>query len=516
MYSNNKLIRDVAEAAAKIMYGQKPVEEELKGQQHQIDKNKNNKIDGQDFAILRGEKKAIKEEDAYDKDRYAVKNGKAVKDNPAHMGSKDEPHHVWAKSADEALKKKMKEEVEQIDELKKSTLQSYYKKSVDRADDLGQKHKEAEINRMTGGKQDTPDEYKKRHIEIRKRERGQDNVEKRLGTRAVKKMDKEGGYERIGGYGSIKQNKSKFSEDVELEESLMGHVEVKPAKKSRDPDTLAHHDVHYKGNKIGHIEVYQHRTGMKYGDVHHATEIGTAGHRSMDDAIDSLRQSHAAHLRGEKKTMKKEEVELEEGIEDRLEAARAKAKAAGKPIKDKPTPPKSNVRKIEGSAYGGARQKDEPEDDDDTPAKKTVKYGARQNYKRSTRVNESFTEMLMRYDEEGLKFVADTLVEEPTEEEFNAEIKKAQDKSEGKDKAEVAKASVQAVKNEEVEVIDADEINGVEEVTIDERHMSDAEMNKREKIVKSMKKGLSGFKQRYGDRAKNVMYATATKQAMKD
>ena len=321
MQFNNEKTRNVAEIAAKIMYGEQPVSEELKGGQKKLDKNHNNKIDGQDFAILRGEKKAIKEEDAYDKDRYAVKNGKAVKDNPAHMGSKDEPHHVWAKNADEALKK----------------------------------------------------------------------------------------------------------------------------------------------------------------------------------------------------TMKKEEVELEEGIEDRLEAARAKAKAAGKPIKDKPTPPKSNVRKIEGSAYGGARQKDEPEDDDDdTPAKKTVKYGARQNYKRSPRINESFTEMLMRYDEEGLKFVADTLVEEPTEEEFNAEIKKAQDKSEGKDKAEVAKASVQAVKNEEVEVIDADEINGVEEVTIDERHMSDAEMNKREKIVKSMKKGLSGFKQRYGDRAKNVMYATATKQAMKD
>ena len=69
MYSNNKLIRDVAEAAAKIMYGQKPVEEELKGNQKAIDKNHNNKIDSQDFAILRGEKKAIKEEDAYDKDR---------------------------------------------------------------------------------------------------------------------------------------------------------------------------------------------------------------------------------------------------------------------------------------------------------------------------------------------------------------------------------------------------------------------------------------------------------------
>jgi hypothetical protein len=31
-----------------------------------------------------------------------------------------------------------------------------------------------------------------------------------------------------------------------------------------------------------------------------------------------------------------------------------------------------------------------------------------------------------------------------------------------------------------------------------------------------MKKGMQGFKQRYGDRAKEVMYATATKQSMKD
>jgi len=34
--------------------------------------------------------------------------------------------------------------------------------------------------------------------------------------------------------------------------------------------------------------------------------------------------------------------------------------------------------------------------------------------------------------------------------------------------------------------------------------------------VKGMKKNLSGFKARYGDRAKEVMYATATKQAKKD
>ena len=57
-------------------------QEALKGNQHKIDKNKNNKVDSEDFEILRGEKKAVK-----------------------------------------------KEEVEQIDELSKSTLGSYAKKA---------------------------------------------------------------------------------------------------------------------------------------------------------------------------------------------------------------------------------------------------------------------------------------------------------------------------------------------------------------------------------------------------
>jgi len=51
---------------------------------------------------------------------------------------------------------------------------------------------------------------------------------------------------------------------------------------------------------------------------------------------------------------------------------------------------------------------------------------------------------------------------------------------------------------------------------LEEKKMTDAEMAKREEIVKSMKKGMAGFKKRYGERAKDVMYATATKQAMKE
>ena len=48
-----------------------------------------------------------------------------------------------------------------------------------------------------------------------------------------------------------------------------------------------------------------------------------------------------------------------------------------------------------------------------------------------------------------------------------------------------------------------------------ERKMTDAEMAKREKIVKSFKKKKDDFKDRYGDDAEDVMYATATKMAMK-
>jgi hypothetical protein len=51
---------------------------------------------------------------------------------------------------------------------------------------------------------------------------------------------------------------------------------------------------------------------------------------------------------------------------------------------------------------------------------------------------------------------------------------------------------------------------------VDERTLTKGETEKKEKIVHSMKKSLSGFKARYGDKAKSVMYATATKQAKKD
>ena len=48
-----------------------------------------------------------------------------------------------------------------------------------------------------------------------------------------------------------------------------------------------------------------------------------------------------------------------------------------------------------------------------------------------------------------------------------------------------------------------------------EKTLTKPEMKKKEEIVKSMKKDKEGFEGRYGDRAKEVMYATATKIAKK-
>lgn len=63
---------------------------------------------------------------------------------------------------------------------------------------------------------------------------------------------------------------------------------------------------------------------------------------------------------------------------------------------------------------------------------------------------------------------------------------------------------------------DEEVYESVQEGTVSEAEMTDAQKEKREVIVKELKKKMSEFKDRYGDKATDVMYATATKMAMKD
>jgi hypothetical protein len=172
-----------------------------------------------------------------------------------------------------------------------------------------------------------------------------------------------------------------------------------------------------------------------------------------------------------------------------------------------------------------------------------------------------FSEMLDLINSQGLKALSEMIKEEPDNEQFTKELKDQEAKAAGKKKqTNIAKGSVQAVKvEEETEQIDelskdtlASYVNrsanqaiikglanpkhdsddmktidkrekGIRLATsklaredveqVEERSLTEPEMKKKEEIVKSMKKGLAGFKSRYGDRAKEVMYATATKQA---
>jgi len=179
------------------------------------------------------------------------------------------------------------------------------------------------------------------------------------------------------------------------------------------------------------------------------------------------------------------------------------------------------VHRARPGAYGGT--KDEKHAVDTLAGPKTKELKAIESEKKK-----KMSEMVATYKEQGLKGLFEALkkdeviVEEPTSAEFDAQLADAKQRAAGtKKQPEVSKPAVQAVQNEEthttVEFIDYNDVNGVKisEIDLEERSMTEPEMKKREEIVKSMKKGISGFKQRYGDRAKEVMYATATKQAMK-
>jgi hypothetical protein len=160
------------------------------------------------------------------------------------------------------------------------------------------------------------------------------------------------------------------------------------------------------------------------------------------------------------------------------------------------------VHNAKAGRYGGSEKPQDPFAGVRGPGQKDLEKIEAEKKKKQKK----FSEMVNLYQEKGLKSLSEMLVkEEPDNEQFTKELEDAKAKSEGKKKnTEIAKGQPIAPVSvkEEVEVIE-------------EKHMTDAEMEKREDIVKSMKKGMQGFKDRYGDRAKDVMYAAATKQAMK-
>jgi len=417
MQFDNQKTRNVADAVAKILAGE-TVTEELKGNQHKIDKNKNSKIDSQDFEMLRKEK-PMKQEASCDK-----------------MKKED---------MDEGL----------LDKLANKITNHTMKKMA----------------------KNNP----KAHAKFQKAQ-----------AAGVFNMKKE--------------------ETDQIDEATPSRQQVKQAI------GIARDKRYAGGNMTGAMKV-------------------------MNKINKGLGQHPAVE-----KELKKQNEEAEQ--------------------LDEYTPDKSGVTRIQGRAYGASKPEKHAVDTMSGPTRRELSAIEKEKKK-------PFKEMLELYAEKGLKALSEmTIKEEPDQEQFEKELaqakKKATQKKTPEEEAGVAKAAVQSVKVEEVEQLDelspktlgsyvkkasndlASSVHGErdaeqddehdaqeyhakraekrmsgleragnklskEEVEqIDEKEMTSAEMKKREDIVMGMKKNLKGFKDRYGDRAKSVMYATATKQAMKD
>ena len=512
MNSDNKQIRDVANIAAQIMFGQQPVAEELKGGQVKLDKNHNGKIDGQDFKILKGEKK--------------------IKENLEDF------------SLEEIEEFMVSEEFEQLDELSKDTLKSYRVKSIGRAGSFENKGYEAGKKGGGAGSDKADKLFNKSDLVAAARKRAQE------------KMRKE----------EFVQER----EDDEYHTPTRHHVQVQVSKgdgpkthrkatvRAKEPKhavsaAIAHykqqgytvHDHKYLGEDVEQIDELSKDTLHSYVK------------KSINDKENLNKPQTQKGLRRATSRLYKEEIDTskyydtvtfdEKLINATVELITSDTKKTlgkgqvamleeGKQI-DEVKMADLPSTKVQGRAYGASKPEPHALDLTKGPKDKELKnIDAEKKKKFSEMVGtyknaglKSFMESLSKEEEEQLiadlaKEVADETMdfgEEVDNAQFTKELETNKAKASGKaNQPNLAKGDVQAVQQEQthtkVEFIDYNDVNGVKQSDIElgEDRMNDAEMEKREKIVKGMKKGLSGFKERYGARAKNVMYATATKRAM--
>jgi hypothetical protein len=407
MYSDNKKIRDVAEIAAKIMMGEKALHpNQQKLDVHEPEKDE---LTADDFKKLRAGKKVSE-----------------VK----------------------------KEEVEQIEELKKSTLGSYVKKASKNLADRSFDHGEDEHRQYGMGDDAERDaEVERNEKKIATRQQGINRAATKLSKEEVEQID-----------------------EVSLKTATSAYVK-RVGRDETGADPKAAKTISHIANRYGVKGVAR---AAKSADK----EYG------LNDPVHNKRKDF---VKGVMADVKKEEVD--QAAEFVLEYESKDGKF---------------VHRAKPGVYGGTKDEKHAVDTLKGPKMKELS-----DIEAEKKKKKKMSEMVATYQEQGLKGLFASLVkEEPDNEQFTKEVEAQKEKNAGQGKkAEVAKAEVLAVQEEEFEVV-MNEPNGYAEATIEERSMTEPEMKKKEQIVKSMKKGIAGFKERYGSRAKNVMYATATKRAM--
>ena len=517
MQFDNQKTRNVADVVAKILAGEsaqpQQLDEELKGNQHKIDANKNNKVDAHDFKLLRAQKekekansmkfgKGVKEEveelteshfkvgdevvckksgmegEVVKVDEpqvgkyYTVKqeNGKLVKYAPDELKKEDdEDEKEEMKEAAGVSKEKVekfhknldtlvhstfgkrKEEMkeETLDELKKTTLGSYVKKASKDLASRAFDHGEDEHRQYGYGDDDKEDERV-------------DREEKKIETRQK----------------GIARAATRLTKEEKIDEAMFPGTKEYEKKYGQSPQQ--------KLKKVGDTE----KTAQ--GEMK-KTAKGVMHTRRFSEMLDTYKQGG---LKTIAEMLVKEEPDNEQFTK---EVEEVKKKASEKKT------PEDEARVAKGKV--DAVKVEEDVEELDELSKSTLGSYVKKASDSAAKKAAGSTSWAFR----------STAAKNPR---VKAAAEKYSDEDEAKKQkrlAGVTKAVNRLSKEEtEIAVINADAANGVEMVDIAEREMTDAEMKKREDIVKGMKKSMQGFKQRYGDRAKSVMYATATKSAMKE
>jgi hypothetical protein len=456
MQFDNQKTRNVADAVAKILAGE-TVSEGLKGDQHKIDKNKNNKIDAHDFELLQKEKN-VKQEASCNK----------MRKEDARLAKKGEGQ-VYKES-------------ESLKEVSKKTLRSYIPKAANSLSNNAQGRAFNISANMDKTNKDMQKHYDQR---MTVRMKGIHNATKQLTKEedgnvdeaVVKKVNPKTGATVITYTG----------EDAKKKRATPGKYGYGPSRakslaKMGLKQAIKKEDIDEETEQIDEATPSRQQVKQAFGiarDKRYAGGNMTGAVKAMQKLNKGLAQHPAVE-----KELKKQNEEAEQ--------------------LDEYTPDKSGATRIQGRAYGASKPEKHAVDTMSGPTRKELTA-----IEKEKKVKKPFKEMLELYADKGLKALSEmTMTEEPDQETFEKELemakKKATQKKTPEEEAGVAKAAVQSVKVEE----------DVEQ--IDEKEMTDDEMKKREDIVMGMKKNLQGFKDRYGARAKDVMYATATKQAMKD
>ena len=384
---NDKTLKGVADAVQQVM------DEELKGNQHKIDANKNGKVDAHDFKLLRAKKPAV------------VSTKKPIGVRTADIGPGNKEYNV-----------KVKEEVEEIEEAFPTVADAHrrmgnYTKGTVTKTATGLKHErnykdEDETEEKTGKKGKTYGANQKRRTNTK--------LYKESFTSMLKKLDEQG----------IKALDEVFAEEVEqldeLSKTTLGSYVNKASKNA----------AMYAADSVGMANVSSKARNPR---------VKAAAEKYSDESHEK-RMSRLAGVGKAVKRLTKEEVETEMEQIDELA--------------------KSTL-----GSYIKKAAKDQSSDAYD--------HGEEEN---------------RRYYEGG-------------DSESDSDSADRERRMANREKG-IGRA-VKKITKEEIE-------------TIEERSLTASESKKKEDIVMSMKKGLSGFKERYGKDSKSVMYATATKQAKKD